>query len=83
LFGIFADRCARVADGLGYEGFHVFGWIGGTHVALRCAIEFPHLVRSLTLLGPFHPLADMRLIEKQLEFRRVMLTQPDRELYAF
>src|SRR4051812_33279927 len=29
-----ADRNAEVATALGFETFHVFGWYGGTHVAL-------------------------------------------------
>ena len=82
MFRRLSAQCAAVASELGHEQFHVFGWNGGTHVALRCAIDFPGRVRSCVLLGPFWPLEDMRRIDAGLEIMRVMMEQPDRVLYA-
>lgn len=78
-----AQTTADVAEGLGYDRFHIFGWAGGTHVALQCLADYPGKVASATLLGAFHPPADMRMVDKQLAFRQVMFTQPDRVLYAY
>lgn len=83
VFGTLSDACAAVASGLGYEDFHLLGWTGGTHVALRCAADFPARVRSCTLLNPFYRLGDMRAVDKGVEFMRVMMESGGRELYAY
>jgi pimeloyl-ACP methyl ester carboxylesterase len=82
-FGAMAAACADVAAALGYPKFHVFGWNGGTHVALRCAADYPDRVRSCLLLGPFAEVADRRPVDRGIEFLRVMLECGDRELYAY
>ena len=38
-FGRLADSTADVATALGFDTFHVFGWYGGTHVALACMLR--------------------------------------------
>lgn len=82
VFSRFARQCASAATGLGAHRFGVFGWNGGTQVALRCAIDYPERVASCLLLGPFCRLPDMRAIDLGVEFMRVMMEQPDRRLYA-
>jgi pimeloyl-ACP methyl ester carboxylesterase len=83
VFRKFAHTAADVATGLGFDAFHVFGWTGGTHIALRCAIEFPQRVKSCVLLCPFHELPDMRPFEKGLDIMHAMMACEDRELYAY
>jgi pimeloyl-ACP methyl ester carboxylesterase len=82
MFRGFGDDCAAVAGALGYATFHIFGWNGGTHVALRCAADHPEKVASCLLLGPFREMPDMRGIEKGIEFMRVMMANGDALLYS-
>lgn len=77
-----AADCAAVADGLGFRRFHLFGWNGGTHVALRCAADYSERVSSCVLLGPFFELTDRRALDAGIEFMRLMLEHADRETYA-
>lgn len=79
----FSSRCASVAAALGHQRFHVLGWNGGTHVALRCAIDYPDRVASCVLLGPFFASSSAPAVEKGIEFLRVLLESGDRELYAY
>ncbi len=83
VFRDYARECVEVAAGLGFDRFHILGWNGGTHVALRCAVDFPARLESCILFGPFRELADMRAIHKGIEFMRVMLESRDRELYVY
>lgn len=76
-------HCAVVASALGHERFHLLGWNGGTHVALRCAIDHPGRVTSCTLLGPFFDTPSRGAVDKGIEFLRVLLESGDRELYAY
>ncbi len=71
-FSTLAEVTADVADGLGYESFHLFGWNGGTLIALRCAMDYPDRVRSCVLLDPFFELDDMRHVRKAVEFKRLL-----------
>ena len=71
-----------VAAGLGHDRFHVFGWNGGTLVAIACASAFPERIASCILLDPFFELDDMRHVEKAVVFKRV-LYENDRELYVY
>ena len=82
-FRTFAATCSEVASALGHPTYHVFGWNGGTHVALRCAADYPDRVASCLLLGPFCDVADRRALDRGVEFLRVMLESGDRELYAY
>ena len=79
----FAQGCVEVAAGLGFERFHIFGWNGGTQVAMRCAVDHGDRLQSCILLDPFFELEDMRRVEKAVEFKRVLFEHPDRRLYAF
>jgi pimeloyl-ACP methyl ester carboxylesterase len=83
VFGLLASRCVEVAAGLGFERFHLFGWVGGTQVALRCLVDHGPRVASAILLNPFFQLPDMRKIEKAIEFKRVLFSHENRELYAY
>jgi pimeloyl-ACP methyl ester carboxylesterase len=83
VFKAMAAECANAATALGHSDFHVFGWNGGTHVALRCAVDHPERVRSCLLLGPFCEVPDRRALDRGIEFLRVMLECGDRELYAY
>ena len=77
-----ARACAEIAAGLGAERFHLFGWNGGTQVAMRCAVDCADRVASLLLLDPFHALPDMRPVETAIRFKQ-LLHANDRELYAY
>lgn len=82
-FGRLADVTANVASSLGFETFHVFGWYGGTHVALACMLRHPARVRSALLLDPFFELHDPRKIEMGIAFKQRLFESDDRALYAF
>jgi len=82
-FALLAQDCAEVATHLGFEKFHIFGWNGGTQIALRCAVNYAERIQSCILLDPFFELKDTRKIEKAVEFKRVLFSHPNRELYAF
>ena len=82
-FAGLAAQCLEIAAALGHQRFHLFGWTGGTHVALRCATDFPERVASCVLLGPFWQLDDMRAAEKGFAFARALVESGDRSLYAY
>jgi pimeloyl-ACP methyl ester carboxylesterase len=82
LFRATAAACAEVATGLDARRFHLFGWNGGTQIAMRAAVDFPERVASLLLLDPFFELPDMRHVEKALAFKKLLFEQ-DRALYAY
>lgn len=73
IFGNYARICVEVAQGLGHEQFHIFGWTGGTHVAIRCLINHPDRIKSCVLLGPVGALPDNRPTEHGLEVQRLLL----------
>jgi pimeloyl-ACP methyl ester carboxylesterase len=83
VFSKLAGDCVCVAKELGFKDFHLLGWTGGAHIALRCAADHPEMVRSCTLLSPFYPLPDMRPIEKGIEFMETMMEHGGRELYSY
>lgn len=83
VFKNLARDCDEVARGLGYDEFHILGWAGGAHLALRCAVELPRRLLSCTVLNPFYPLPDMRPVHKGYEFMRTMLQAGGRELYNY
>lgn len=72
----------EVAEGLGFERFHLFGWYGGAHVALACLLDHGDRVASCLLLDPFFELGDMRKVEKGIAFKRAIY-EADRRLYAY
>lgn len=78
-----ADKTAEVATALGYATFHVFGWYGGTHVALACMRKHGARVRSALLLDPFFELGDPRKLEKAVAFKQRLFESDDRTLYAY
>ena len=78
----FAAQCTHIAEALGHERYQVFGWNGGTHVALRCAVDAPARILSCVLLGPFTRLPDMRAVEVGLAVLRTLLKERDAKLYA-
>lgn len=82
-FGSLAEDCIRVANALGFPQFHMLGWTGGAHIALRCAVDHPDIVQSCTLLSPFYPLDDMRSVEKGIEFMKALMEHGGRELYSY
>ena len=81
-FAHFAKHCVDIALWLGYDEFHLLGWVGGTQVAMRCAIDFPERVRSCTLLNPHFELPDMRSVQMGNRFKQVIL-EKDQELYSY
>ncbi len=78
-----AQNCVQVATFLEFDKFHIFGWNGGTQIAMRCAVDFADRILSCILLDPFFELADMRKVNKAIEFKRVLFEHPNRELYAY
>jgi len=78
-----AENCVQVAKNLEFEKFHIFGWNGGTQIAMRCAADYSDRIQSCILLDPFFELADMRKVKKAIEFKRVLFEHPNRELYAY
>lgn len=83
VFTHYAKTAFDVAEHLGYKTYHVLGWNGGIHVALRAAADYPDNVRSCVLLNPFRRLEDMRAVDKGLDIMQAMMEQPDRLLYAY
>ncbi len=83
VFESLANDCAQMAKALGHQSFHILGWTGGAHVALRCAIDFPEQVTSCTLLTPFYPIPDTRPTQKGSQFMRTMSEGGGRELYTY
>ncbi|MBT3361220.1 MAG: alpha/beta hydrolase [Rhodospirillales bacterium] len=78
-----ARTCAEVATGLGHPTFHIFGWNGGTQIAMRCAVDFADRVESCLLVDPFFELPDMRRVWKAVEHKNALFENPDRSLYAY
>ena len=83
VFRRFARECCEVADRLGHARFAVVGWNGGSHVALRAAVDVPERLLGCVLIGAFHPLPDMRPIQRGVDFMRAMLEHAGPELYAY
>jgi pimeloyl-ACP methyl ester carboxylesterase len=81
-FRALADVVARTAAGLGFERFHLFGWYGGTHVALAALLDHGPRIASCLLLDPFFEMDDMRKVEKAIAFKRTLF-ETDRQLYAY
>ncbi len=81
-FALFARHCVDIARWLGYDTFHILGWVGGTQVAMRCAIDYPDHVRSCTLLNPHFELPDMRPVQLGNRFKQV-IQEKDQELYSY
>lgn len=82
VFEAAARACVAIADAMERERFHLFGWNGGTHIALRAAVDHRERVVSLLLLDPFFELADMRHVEVAVRIKQLLFEQ-DRELYAY
>lgn len=82
VFDGYADLTVRVARELCHPRFHIFGWNGGSHIALHAAARHSDALLSCTLLGAFATLPDMRRAEAGVAFMRTMMNQPDKELYA-
>ncbi len=78
-----AQDCVRIAQGLGFDRFHLLGWTGGAHVGLSCAVKFPRQLASLTLVAPFSRLPDARALSVASEFMAVLMEHGGRELYAY
>jgi pimeloyl-ACP methyl ester carboxylesterase len=81
-FRALAEVVVQVASGLGFERFHVFGWYGGTHVALAAMLDHRPRIASCILLDPFFELDDMRKVEQGIAFKRAIF-EADRSLYAY
>jgi pimeloyl-ACP methyl ester carboxylesterase len=83
IFQTMAKKCVNVAQGLGYERFHFFGWTGGAQVAMRCLVDFPEHLHSCTMMGPIYNPSEMRPAQKALEILKVILDRGDLELYTY
>jgi pimeloyl-ACP methyl ester carboxylesterase len=83
VFKSLARDCVRMAKALGHDSFHILGWTGGAHVALRSAIDWPDRISSCTLLTPFYPMPDARPTQKGSQFMRTLLQGGGRELYTY
>jgi 3-oxoadipate enol-lactonase len=82
LFRTLGESAVDEAAERGHERCHLFGWNGGTLIALAAAIARPERVASMILLDPFFPLPDMRAIERAIEVKRVLFEHPDKRVYA-
>lgn len=82
VFGDMATACADVATELGHDRFHIIGWNGGSHIALRCAADRGGRVASCVLVGAFDQLDDMRRVDAGVAFMGALLERGDAELYA-
>lgn len=78
-----AQRNVDVAAALGFDTFHVFGWYGGTHIALALMHAHRDRVRSAILLDPFFQLPDGRKLDKAIAFKKRIFDNEDRTLYAY
>jgi pimeloyl-ACP methyl ester carboxylesterase len=82
-FGALAQDCADIATNLGFDSFHILGWYGGTHVALRSLVDHGPRIRSCVLLDAFHELPDMRRIDKAIEVMCTIFASGNPELYSY
>ena len=73
IFRNYARMCVEVAAALGHERFHIFGWTGGTHVAIHALIAYPQHIVSCVLLGPVCALPDNRSVEQGMGVQRMLL----------
>lgn len=83
MFRQMGNTCVEVAQGLGFGTFHIFGWGGGSQIAMRCAIDFPELVQSCILLEPSHGASELPSWQKGQEVSRALLECHDRTLYTY
>lgn len=82
VFRNLAAQCAACARDLGHERFHVLGWNGGSHIALRCAVDHSDRIASCVLVGAFHQLKDGRRTAAGIAFMKAMLCAGDPLLYS-
>lgn len=83
LFSQLADEVVAVAQALGYETFHFFGWTGGAQVGLRCLVDHGKRVRSAILLGAPNPPREKRPTQFTDELLKTILDHGDLELYTY
>lgn len=83
LFRSHAELAQTIVQALGHRTYTMLGWNGGTHVALRAAVEHPEMLDRIVLLGAFARLADMRQIDAGLRVMQALMRLGDRELYAY
>ena len=82
VFRDMARCCARAATELGHARFHVLGWNGGSHIALRTAVDFSGRVSSCILVGAFSRLPDPRRTEAGIAVMKTMLEAADPLTYS-
>ena len=51
----FSDDLNALAQALGLTSFHLFGWSMGGNVAIQYAIDYPGILRTLTVQSPGSP----------------------------
>jgi pimeloyl-ACP methyl ester carboxylesterase len=83
VFKKMAQDCVEVAEGLGHEKFHMFGWTGGAQVAKRCLVDYPERLLSCVLMGAVDNPPERRPMQKSLELLKVILGHGDLELYTY
>lgn len=82
VFRDMARCCAGAATELGHAHFHVLGWNGGSHIALRTAVDFSERLLSCILVGAFFRLPDPRRTEAGIDFMKTMLAASDPLTYS-
>nr|WP_306268752.1 alpha/beta hydrolase [Pararhizobium sp. IMCC3301] len=82
VFRAMAQSCALVATELGHKHFHIIGWNGGSHIALRTAVDFSDRVLSCILVGAFFRLPDSRRTEAGIAFMKTMLQASSPLIYS-
>lgn len=83
MFKDYARTTVQIAKGLGHDRFHLFGWIGGARVAIRCLVDYPQYLQSCVIQGLADRPADVRFARKNAEVVNLILESGNLELYTY
>jgi pimeloyl-ACP methyl ester carboxylesterase len=83
MFHDYARRVVEIAQGLGHSKFHLFGWVGGARVALRCLVDYPEHLHSCVVYGLTDRPLDVRAARKNAEVINMILDSGNLELYTY
>ena len=83
MFRDYAHRAIEVAQGLGQRKFHLFGWVGGARVAIRCLVDYPEHLHSCVIYGLIDRPPDIRAARKNAEVVNMILDSGNLELYTY
>ncbi|MDP2920567.1 MAG: alpha/beta hydrolase, partial [Dehalococcoidia bacterium] len=83
LMEYYARLTVEVAQDLGFNRFHLFGWGGGARVALRCLVDYPDRLHSCIVFGFGDRPPDPRAVRKNAEVVDLILDSGNLELYTY